>query len=653
MHRRTGLNALRSFDRFRDVSVRILSDLVEQALANVGVAERRSVEAHFDEAKAALLVALDEPIQVAATPSGPPVVLPAGAMHALDFSATDDKEVRVRSASGAPANCLLLPSDFLARAVTASFPLACAVGKRPAFERIWVCERPRLGAPLEALTQLLAVAVAREFDEGTAILLLREAGSTLLAWEGDRFVDLHLELRLAPSAEAVTVDDIASVCTECAGRPVDHLFIVSPEGARDFPRPFAEWTVHRVAYVTDTVPDRMPAEIEHRLIESVRNRLEPSSPYYGAFVASVVSPGTTARLPFSEPIAEDIVDRHAGGEHRPGWRIRRDACRLAFDIPALDRHWDDWTREKDRTLAFPLRLAAEYGQAASRWARALTNRRVGFAVSGGGACSYRVVPLLRLLHERCVPVDIVSGVSGGALLGAYYCAEGLAGLDRLISRGWLYQAVVMGAILDSRVVERVVDADLGRRRVDDLAVRFVPVTTALRGTAPPQAHAVVGGTLGQAVRVSGSAPLGFAPSTYGGVRFADGATSAPVPARALCDYGADFVLAANSVPAPACSNPLDESTLGRFLYRQTLVGRLVDLWVSGAFLLDRISDAIEDDAHVYFEPPEDMRPLLEAFRFYDAAGITRESAASTGVHEKARECAERWHEFSWRRQGQK
>jgi hypothetical protein len=58
------------------------------------------------------------------------------------------------------------------------------------------------------------------------------------------------------------------------------------------------------------------------------------------------------------------VDRHAGGEHRPGWRIRRDACRLGLDVRAVDRHWDDWTRERDWTLAFPLRLAAEYGEAA-------------------------------------------------------------------------------------------------------------------------------------------------------------------------------------------------------------------------------------------------------------------------------------------------
>jgi predicted acylesterase/phospholipase RssA len=273
-------------------------------------------------------------------------------------------------------------------------------------------------------------------------------------------------------------------------------------------------------------------------------------------------------------------------------------------------------------------------------------------VSGGGACSYRVVPLLRLLHERAVPIDLVSGVSGGALLGAYYCAEGLAGLDRLISRGWLYQAVVTGAMLDSRVVERVVDADLGRRCVDDLPVRFVPVTTALRGAAPPQAHAVVGGTLGQAVRVSGSAPLGFAPSTYGGVRFADGATSAPVPARALCDYGADFVIAANSVPAPACSNPFDASTSAAFSIADARRPADRSLGVG------RVPPRPHQRRHRgrrarLLRAAGDTRPLVEAFKFYDAARIARESAATAGVHEKARECEERWHEFSWRRQGRK
>jgi hypothetical protein len=123
---------------------------VEQALANVGVAERRSVEAHFDEAKAALLVALDKPIQVTAVSQGdarPPVVVAPGAMHALGSSASGDGQACVRSASGAPASLLLLPSDFLKRAIAASFPLACAVGDptdRPAFEVVWVCERPRL-----------------------------------------------------------------------------------------------------------------------------------------------------------------------------------------------------------------------------------------------------------------------------------------------------------------------------------------------------------------------------------------------------------------------------------------------------------------------------------------------------------------------------
>ena len=85
--------------------------------------------------------------------------------------------------------------------------------------------------------------------------------------------------------------------------------------------------------------------------------------------------------------------------------------------------------------------------------------------------------LLRAMHEVGVPIDVVSGVSGGALMGAYYCKDGLAGLDRAERRGRRFLLAMLGAVVWSGFIEQQVDRDLNGARVDELEVLFVPVTT--------------------------------------------------------------------------------------------------------------------------------------------------------------------------------
>src|SRR5262249_26048546 len=144
---------------------------------------------------------------------------------------------------------------------------------------------------------------------------------------------------------------------------------------------------------------------------------------------------------------------------------------------------------------------------------------------------------------------------GGSLLGAYYCAEGNAGLRRYVEGGLLYNAVFYGSMVNSALVEAVVDRELGGVRIDELEVRFVPLTTALTDSGPPQARAVVGGTLGEGVRASGSAPVLVAPTDKGNVRYTDGLSASIIPVQAARDYGADFVIACNSIPGPNQRNP--------------------------------------------------------------------------------------------------
>jgi NTE family protein len=317
-------------------------------------------------------------------------------------------------------------------------------------------------------------------------------------------------------------------------------------------------------------------------------------------------------------------------------RLRQDQSRLGFDLDQLTRDWERWLKGSISAPSFPTYAfgiapsdeASPCRETAYRWARAVTNRRVGMALSGGGACAYRALPLIQMLRRRGVPIDLFSGASGGSLIGAYYCAEGLAGLRHARRRGPAFLLASIGSTLWSGVMELQVDRDLGCRRVEDLEVIFLPVTTALGD--PPAASVVVGGTLGEAVRASGSALFAFGPTRKGALRYADGSTATMIPAKVLSDHGADLVLACNCRPGPRYGNPLGGYMIGRIAYSTPIIGRIIDTWVASSYLLTTASRMAGTDAQVYGEPSPVWDPLFEAPHFERANDIVAESLETDG-----------------------
>jgi hypothetical protein len=129
------------------------------------------------------------------------------------------------------------------------------------------------------------------------------------------------------------------------------------------------------------------------------------------------------------------------------------------------------------------------------------------------------------------------------------------------------------------------------------------------------------------------------------VRFADGATSAFIPARILKDCGADVVFAFNCLAGPRDSNPLTESKGGRYLYKLPFVDRLVDLWISGSHLAQRIGRETDEDAHVYFEPDAEEWPLLRSFLFTAGKQIAADRTLRPKVTRCIQDCVDTWNQF--------
>jgi NTE family protein len=244
------------------------------------------------------------------------------------------------------------------------------------------------------------------------------------------------------------------------------------------------------------------------------------------------------------------------------------ATRVRIHRGELDRPLGAWSAAGRRSL--------------DRWARQVSDRSVGLALSGGGAWGYAHVALIEELTERGIPIDIVGGVSFGAVVGAYYCAKGDEGLRRLVASGPRLARVIPLAMLTSWIIERHVQKDVGDPWLEDLETVFLPVacdiaaaeTVALRG---------VGLALG--TRASGSFPMVFGPTTTfdpasGRLRrYVDAGISDNVPDAAVLAEGADLIVASNIVPPPEAEQARPQrfpGRIGRALHELNPFDRLVD-----------------------------------------------------------------------------
>jgi|GEM_PF-6497795 len=193
---------------------------------------------------------------------------------------------------------------------------------------------------------------------------------------------------------------------------------------------------------------------------------------------------------------------------------------------------------------------------ARRLARGLTHRRVGVALGGGGAWGMAHIAMIQGLTMHEIPVDLISGASVGSTVGAYFSAEGSDGLHKLsAARKRLQVGMYVGAIT-LRLFENQVNKDLGHRRLEDLELPFFPVATDLLVSSPAP---ILEGTLGLAVRKSGSMPPFYSPTMTKTASYADGGFSSNLPVNTLRVEGARLLVASNIVPPAPIQLPADTS----------------------------------------------------------------------------------------------
>lgn len=317
---------------------------------------------------------------------------------------------------------------------------------------------------------------------------------------------------------------------------------------------------------------------------------------------------------------------------------RHSTCWLTLNEEFIRARWEPGT---------PLSaFDAATRETLSRWARAVTGRRVGVALGGGGAWGFYHVVVLRRLLQAGVPVDVVSSASMGSVAGAFFAARGLGGLElllevatrRLFNLDW----VAAAALVSTAPIEWLIDRELGTRWLDELDVRFHPVASNLH---TGESAVLMRGKLGMAVRASASAPGVWAPTLVNQARYVDGCVTDNVPAPVLSHLGADLSFASNIYPfGTRNARPISwlPEQMGRFWEAFSPMGRMADMACSGSLMLHQSGDWQAQWADVYYDASRQSYPLAQAMEFRQAQRFIDLAEADETLTRRLNEFINKW-----------
>ncbi|MCB1174032.1 MAG: patatin-like phospholipase family protein [Leptospiraceae bacterium] len=216
-------------------------------------------------------------------------------------------------------------------------------------------------------------------------------------------------------------------------------------------------------------------------------------------------------------------------------------------------------------------------RSADFWSLPLRRPRIGLALGSGAARGWAHVGVIQALEEEGIAIDVVSGTSAGAFIGAFYAAdemEGLLKFSEQVTR-FHHNLRFMDFTLDGRgILEgerfiRLMGRHLKARSFTDLRKPLGITATDL--VEMTEVH-ITQGALLPAVRASVAVPGMVKPLEWEGRRLVDGGVLSPVPVNLARSLGADIVIAVDITTFP----PRNMDNVLNVMYRtiDTMMNRI-------------------------------------------------------------------------------
>ncbi|MFA5875823.1 MAG: patatin-like phospholipase family protein [Candidatus Margulisiibacteriota bacterium] len=221
---------------------------------------------------------------------------------------------------------------------------------------------------------------------------------------------------------------------------------------------------------------------------------------------------------------------------------------------------------------------SEISQVVNRLARELGGIKIGLALSSGMAPGLAHIGVLKVLERAKIPIDILSGSSGGSIFAAG-CAAGIPAIhmEKMACEFYrkflwvyadfafpFYSGLIRGDALFSFFGKFLKEAEFS-----DLKVPLKIVASDLQNGEPVVLDE---GKVNVAIRASVSVPGIFSPVKVKGRFLVDGAAISPVPVSVLQQSGANIVIAVN------VNSPLNDQSARPNIFDVVMLSRAISAY---------------------------------------------------------------------------
>jgi NTE family protein len=180
----------------------------------------------------------------------------------------------------------------------------------------------------------------------------------------------------------------------------------------------------------------------------------------------------------------------------------------------------------------------------------MTAKKVGLALGGGAARGLAHIGVLEVLEKEGIPIDMITGTSMGAIIGAFYAHTRDIKLIRNLAmevgkkriRFFTDLTIPRTGILRWKWVEDRLKRVIGGVKFEDLKIPFSCVAVDIDNG---EEVILNKGLVWDAVRASATVPIALSINPWQGRYLVDGGVSNPIPVNVLKKMGADFIIAVN------------------------------------------------------------------------------------------------------------
>lgn len=161
--------------------------------------------------------------------------------------------------------------------------------------------------------------------------------------------------------------------------------------------------------------------------------------------------------------------------------------------------------------------------------------KLGVALGGGGTRGYAHLGVLQALKEKGLEPEIISGVSAGAIAGAYIASgkspeEAFKLIKKYGFTDFTKFQIPNEGLLGLDKMRKAIEKEIAVNRIEDLKIPLIiTVSDVLKG----QVQYLTEGPLAQTVQASASIPVLFSPVHMNGSVYCDGGLFDNLPVKPL------------------------------------------------------------------------------------------------------------------------